>query len=174
MSPLGFRLRTATASDAAAIEALLAASYPPLMASAYPPDVLRHALPLMTRANPALLACGTYYIAEPAVVDGPDPRPLGAGGWTVDEPGTKHVQPDVGHVRHFATHPAAVRRGIGRAIMDRCVGGAIERGIRELACFASLNAVPFYAGVGFEAVAPASVNLGGRVPFDCVRMRRVL
>ena len=59
-----FITRVATPDDRAAIENVLSASYPALMGCAYDPDILAAVLPLITKANPALLASGTYYVGE--------------------------------------------------------------------------------------------------------------
>ena len=50
-------------ADLAAVDALLARSYPRLLAADYPPSVLVTALPLISRARPELLAVGTYWVA---------------------------------------------------------------------------------------------------------------
>jgi len=49
------------------------------VAPGYPAELLARAVPLMARANPALLRCGTYYLAQ-----GPEGDVLGCGGWTFD------------------------------------------------------------------------------------------
>ena len=59
-----FALRVAAPEDAARVTALLEACYPLLMSEGYEEAHLAVALPLMTRANPALLSSGTYYLAE--------------------------------------------------------------------------------------------------------------
>ena len=70
-------IRVATLEGQAAVEALLAASYPMLMASSYDQSVLDPTLALITKANPSLLTSGTYY-----VVEAPDGVVIGCGGWT--------------------------------------------------------------------------------------------
>lgn len=61
--PDGFMIRPATPEDAEAVTNLLAAAYPMLLAPSYEAELLARALPLMTRANPALLRSGAYYLA---------------------------------------------------------------------------------------------------------------
>ena len=73
--------------------------------------VLAHALPSMTRANPDLLASGTYFVALDE-----DHDVIARGGWTTQQPGNGEVQPATGHIQHFATHPRSVRKGAARAI----------------------------------------------------------
>lgn len=152
-------VRPTTMADLAAVDALLARSYPRLLKGAYPPSVLVTALPLISRAQPALLTSGSYYLAER------DGRVLGAGGWSRDA-----ARRDLGHVRHVATDPDALRQGIGRAIMGRVLQEARQAGMAEMACWSTRNAVPFYAGFGFEVTGPMEVTLQPGITFPAVRM----
>jgi hypothetical protein len=77
-----FWIRTANPADSEAVTALLAASYSTLLSAAYESDLLGRGLPHFTKANPTLLACGTYYVAERETGD-----LVGCGGWTAAEPG---------------------------------------------------------------------------------------
>src|SRR5215217_7069480 len=137
-----FAVRVATPDDAEPIGTLLRASYPSLMPSGYSAAVLARALPLIVRASPALLRSGTYYLAE-----GPGRALAGCGGWTFERPGAAGapIDPTLGHIRHFATHPDWIRRGVGRALFDRCVADARVAGVQRFECYASLVAEPFYA-----------------------------
>ncbi|WP_210528035.1 GNAT family N-acetyltransferase [Rubellimicrobium arenae] len=161
-----FTIRRATLADIGAVDALLGRSYGPLLRSHYPPSTLVLALPRMARAQPGLLASGRYYLAEEEGVL------LGAGGWSQDAPGGG-VTPGMGHVRHVATDARAVRRGIGRAILDRVAMDARSAGLVRLSCLSTLTAVPFYAALGFQEVGPRTLQFGG-VPFAVVEMERRL
>jgi N-acetylglutamate synthase-like GNAT family acetyltransferase len=161
-------LRSATAEDGPHITALLQRCYPVLMASAYEPVALAAALPLMTRANPALLASGTYYVVET------QGKIVGAGGWTRDKPGGGGFDGETGHIRHFATDPDHLRQGIGHTLIERCLADAREAGLSQMECFASLNAVAFYAASGFEPLGPVDIWIGGTVPLPSLHMRRRL
>jgi N-acetylglutamate synthase-like GNAT family acetyltransferase len=163
----GFMIRLADPRDGEAVSALLAASYQCLMTGYYEPAVLKAALLIITRANPALLASGTYFCA----VDG-DGRIVGCGGWTRNAPGNETS--DCGHLRHFATDPDWLRRGVGRAIAGVCLRAASDAGLTALECFSSLNAEPFYASLGFKRVEARDVVVGGAVSFPSVLMRRAL
>ena len=59
-----FHIRPGTRADLARVDALLSRSYPRLLKRDYPPSVLVTALPLISRAQPALLDSGSYYVAE--------------------------------------------------------------------------------------------------------------
>jgi GNAT superfamily N-acetyltransferase len=165
----GYSLRAATPGDGEAVSALLEASYPQLLAPDYDPRLLVAALPLMTKANPRLLASGTYYVAE----SGSD-AVVGCGGWTVEAPGGGGSRPGVGHIRHFAIHPEWTRRGIGRALLDRCVEEARARGVGNLECFSTLTAEAFYRAAGFVTVGPINVPMSPTIALPSVHMRLLL
>jgi GNAT superfamily N-acetyltransferase len=162
-----FMVRVAKPNDADAVGAVLRASYPTLMASGYPPDSLARAVPLMVRANPALLRCGTYYLAQ-----GPDGVATGCGGWTFERPGAvdEPLDRSLGHIRHFATHPNWLRQGIGRALFERCAADARAAGVRWFECYSSLVAEPFYGALGFVTVEPITIDMGPGLAFPSIRM----
>jgi GNAT superfamily N-acetyltransferase len=161
-----YSLRAATPTDGEGVSALLEASYPQLLAPDYDPRLLAAALPLMTKANPRLLASGTYYVAE----TGGD-AVVGCGGWTVEAPGGGESRPGIGHIRHFAIHPEWTRRGIGRALLDRCVEQARAHGIKNLECFSTLTAEAFYRSAGFVTLGPVNVPMSPTIALPSVRMR---
>jgi N-acetylglutamate synthase-like GNAT family acetyltransferase len=166
-SPRSHTIRTATPEDHSAVSRLFESSYSLLLRPCYNSPLLEAALPLMTRANPILLASGTFFVAEDTngVI-------VGCGGWTRKRPGKGDVEPRLGHIRHFATHPDHSRRGIGRSIYDTCARQARTAGISRFECFASLNAVGFYAALGFEEIEDVDVELSDRIKLPGVLMRR--
>ena len=155
-------IRPAVPGDLAALDALFARAYPKLLKADYPPSVLVTALPLISRAQPALLRTGTFHVAETA-----DGALVGAGGWTA-RGGT------VGDVRHVVTDDRYQRRGIGRAILERVFEQAGAAGLTLLDCKSTHTAVPFYSALGFETVAPISVELRPGIHFPAIRMERRL
>lgn len=159
--------RIATPDDAESVEAVLKASYPRLMASDYEPAVLEAALKLITRANPGLLASGTYYVAQTR-----DGTVVGCGGWTRNRPTESDTDvDDCAHLRHFATHPDWAGRGVGRAIFRACEQTVRSAGVARLEVYSSLNAEPFYAAMGFARVELVAVPVGP-VRFPSVLMQR--
>ena len=99
-------IRTARPEDADAVSNVLTASYAVLLQNDYDPETLVPALSFMGKAQPDLLASGTFYLAH---IGG---RLAACGGWTANAPGGGNGgKPGVGHIRHFATHPDMVRRG---------------------------------------------------------------
>ncbi len=164
-----FEIRVATPKDEAAVGELLDASYTALMPAGYEAADLAAVLPAMTRANPALLASSTYYLAETTAG-----ALIGCGGWTRERPGSGETEPELGHIRHFAVHPDWTGRGVGRAIYDRCELNARAAGVRRFECYASLNAEGFYAAMGFAPVRRLEVPMDKGLTLSSVLMARTI
>jgi N-acetylglutamate synthase-like GNAT family acetyltransferase len=162
-------IRVAQPADFSAISALLAASYSSLLAPHYDSNIMVRALPILTKANPTLLASGTYYVAEDELGN-----VVGCGGWTTARPGSKEVIEGEAHIRHFATHPDCVRRGVGTSLLARCLNDAHLLGKRKLHCLSSLNAQGFYRAFGFGSVGPIDLPLGPGLTIPGVLMSRAL
>ena len=160
-------IRPAVPGDLERVSTMLARSYRALLAADYAPDVLRDALPHLTRANPRLMRCGTYFVA----ID-QDGRPLAAGGWTDTSPHGSVGRRSEGHVRHVATDPDCVRRGLGRRLMAEVLASAEAAGIRRLHCQSTLTAQPFYRSLGFEIGGRIDIRIAPGVWFPAVQMRR--
>ncbi len=167
MAANDYATRIATLDDAAGVGALLQASYPTLMGSAYDEVLLAPALELMTKANMSLLASDTYYVAESR-----GGLVIGCGGWTRERPGSDIVEANLGHIRHFGTHPDWTHRGIGRAIYRLCETEARSERITSFECYSSLNAEGFYLTLGFESIRRTDIELGPNALLPGVVMRR--
>ncbi|MEO1238512.1 MAG: GNAT family N-acetyltransferase [Pseudomonadota bacterium] len=161
-------LRSTTPADLTEIDALFARAYPVLLKPDYPPSVLVTALPLISRAQPKLLASGTFYCVEM------DAKIVAAGGWTPGAPGGARAQKKVGHVRHLVTDQSYTRRGIGRALMAHVFDMAAQAGMRTLRCQSTRTAVPFYRAVGFRVLGDITVPLRPGIDFPAVSMERDL
>jgi N-acetylglutamate synthase-like GNAT family acetyltransferase len=161
------RLRIATPADAEAVAAVLRASYAELMAHAYPAELLARTLPLITRPNPRLLASGRYYLVETETGE-----PAGCGGWSAHPPGAFDPDPRRAHIRHFATHPAWLRRGVGGILYARCEADAREAGFTTFESWASFNGEAFYAALGFRRLERIEAPMSGGVRFPAMRMER--
>jgi GNAT superfamily N-acetyltransferase len=164
-----FLVRAASPSDADAVGVLLRASYALLLAPGYEPEMLARALPLMTKANPALLSSGTWYVAQAPGADG---ALAGCGGWTLQRPGAPYepVDPALGHLRHFAVHPGWTRMGVGRALCSRCTADARAVGVHAFECYATTVAETFYRALGFETVGPLAVPMTNDIDLPSIRM----
>lgn len=163
-----FTPRPATKQDIAAVDALLSRAYPRLLKPDYPPSTLVMALPKISRAQPELVTCGTYFVIEE------QGDILGAGGWTAMAPGKGGLTRGVGHIRHVVTDDRATRRGIGRALLSHIATDAKAQGLRRLNCLSTLTAEPFYAAMGFDALRPVTIPLGPGIDFPAIEMERHL
>lgn len=156
-----FEIRPARRADLSALDALYARSYPRLLKTDYPPSVLVTALPLISKAQPALVRTGTYYVAE-----APDGELLAAGGWT------RARGRGLGSIRHVVTDDRHLRKGIGRAVMQRIFADSAAAGITRLECKSTFTAVPFYRALGFEALGTIEVTLAPGIAFPAIQMER--
>jgi N-acetylglutamate synthase-like GNAT family acetyltransferase len=163
MSTDEITIRAATLGDEAMLSDLLAASYAQL--TGYDPHGLANAMPLMRHANPKLLASGTYYIAEIGGVA------AGCGGWSVEKPGSGDIIEGIGHIRHFGTHPAFLRRGVARRLLAHCIDEARRLGMRTLMSQSTLPAEAFYAAAGFQRLGVIDVEMAPGVVLPAVEMR---
>jgi GNAT superfamily N-acetyltransferase len=166
--PCEFTIRPTTLEDFGAITELLAASYPVLMLGSYDEPLLSQLLPIICQANPTLLSSGTYFVAEANTG-----ALTACGGWTPERPpGTGNDQSGLGHIRHFATHPDWLRRGLARCIFETCEADAISQGIDRFECYSSLNAEPFYRSLGFRRVRKVLVPMSNGLQMPAVLMER--
>lgn len=169
-----FTLKIAGDNDTDAINQCLAASYSKLMAPSYNSEILANALPLMTRANPVLIATGRYYIVNTETKnhtgDTSEFLTVGCGGWSLERPGTGEIVPGVGHIRHFATHPDWTGQGIGRLIFAQSRITAKDEGLSRFECYSSLNAEIFYTALGFSKVHRIGIRMAEDLVFPSLLM----
>ncbi len=169
MSQDQLTIRPATFADLSELDQLFARSYPVLLKKDYPPSVLVTAIPLISRANPRLVASGTFFLACRE-----DGRIVGAGGWTHSAPPGFPAGRGVGNIRHVVTDKDHQRQGIGRCLMEHVFTTASTEGIGRLDCLSTRTAVPFYAASGFRVLGPVEVQLAPGIDFPAVRMQRLL
>jgi N-acetylglutamate synthase-like GNAT family acetyltransferase len=169
IDPLSYQIRIARLSDSDAVSALLLISYSTFLTARYDADLLRHALPFITKAQLTLLATETYYVAETELGS-----LVGCGGWTAAHPKSGEIIEREAHIRHFATHPEWGRRGVGASLLARCFMDARQLGIGKLNCYSSLNAEEFYQASGFQTIGPIDIPAGPSLVFPTVLMSREL
>lgn len=161
-------IRPARLDDEPVLSALIAASYARLDPALYPPGQLAAALPAMSRANPKLLAGGTYYVVEWNTV------PAACGGWTHEEPGSGRLEPETAHIRHFATHPKHQGKGLARLLLAHCLTQAYRDGARRIRCWSTPQAVGFYGAAGFTRLRDIEVAMGANTLLHATEMERSL
>lgn len=126
-----------------------------------------------------LIEDGTYFVIEEAAVL------AGCGGWSRratlyggdHSPGRDAalLDPvrDPARVRAMYTHPALVRRGVGRLILALCEGAARAEGFRRAELVATLAGERLYAACGYREVERFVDDRGG-VAVPLVRMAKAL
>lgn len=122
---------------------------------------------------------GTYFVVER------DGQLAGCGGWSRRATlyGGDHsagrsaalLVPgrDPARVRAMYTHPAWVRRGVGRLVLARCESAALAEGFTSLELMATLAGQPLYRAAGFRAVEQV-LDAAGGTPVPLVRMVKEL
>jgi N-acetylglutamate synthase-like GNAT family acetyltransferase len=168
MAQHSLEIRSAGEQDKTELESLIADCYSAVYPGWYDEEVLMEAMPQMLRVDPRLLASGHYFIASF------DKQVAGCGGWSAGAPWRDASEGGAGHIRHFATHPDFMGKGVGGTILEHCVSEARAQGLARLQCFSSLPAESFYARHGFAKVDEVNVMLGGSVAFPAVLMERSL
>jgi ribosomal protein S18 acetylase RimI-like enzyme len=164
-----FCIRVAGPIDGPAVSSMLEASYTKLLAIDYEPDLLAKLLPLVTKANSQLLASGNFYVAQTQLG-----HFIGCGGWSREQPGSGEIKQGEAHIRHFATHPDWIRRGVGRALLSRCVEDAKTAAVKVLECHSSLSAAAFYRASGFVVIRPIDMQSSPDVSTPGILLRREL
>lgn len=162
-------IRTTTGADLGAIDTLLATSYPALLKRDYAPSVLVTALPLISRAEAALVRSGSFFMAEDE-----EGRALAAGGWSRSPPQGGAGLPEIGHMRHVATHPDHLRQGLGQAIVTRVLADALAMSVERMICQSTKTAEAFYRAMGFRRRGEIVIALRPGITFPAVEMERAL
>ena len=158
-------IKTAAPEDEAAINKILNASFSSLLTSKYDDVSLSAVLQQITRINPLLLTCGTYYLLKDA-----KEKIMGCGGWTHERPGTNERIAGEAHLRHFATHPDFIGHGVGRALFNHCKTAAKQENISRFICYATLNAEIFYKSLGFKTGKTIDIELGDGLTLPALLM----
>lgn len=158
-------IRQAVRADIGDIDVLLGRSYRTLLRADYPPSVLVTVLPAMSRAQPALVTSGRYFVAEEAG------RLIGVGGWSEALPGGGRPIPGRANIRHVATDPQALRRGVGSGIVAAALAQARDAGMTWVHAVSTRTAVPFYIALGFERMGAVTLQMRPGIDFPAVAMR---
>lgn len=161
------RIRAAVATDAPAIHALHMAAIEAIGETHYSAEQRRawrggrtpqqYLEPIATRVMRVALAAND---GAPA----PDSALLGFAQLDLSS----------GAIEAIYVQPGAQRAGIGTQLLRALESSASVAGAQDLWLDASLNAVAFYAGQGFEALSAHEYPVGGHLTMPCVRMRKRL
>jgi GNAT superfamily N-acetyltransferase len=172
--------RLATAADAPAIAALMQASILALFPAFYGPERTPSAARYIGEPDIALIDDGTYYVHEAGG------EIVACGGWSRRNrlyTGAGDAADD-GRLLDPATEPARVRamfvrrdwtrRGLGRAILERCERDARAEGFTRMALMATLPGEPLYRAYGFRETDRVMVRLPDGTELEGVAMEHPL
>jgi GNAT superfamily N-acetyltransferase len=88
--------------------------------------------------------------------------------------GFGQVDLESGQIVAVYVAPEVARTGVGEALLRYLEGQARMHGWPRLHLTASLNSVPFYEKMGYEAVVPFEHMVATDVKLPCLTMRRML
>jgi GNAT superfamily N-acetyltransferase len=172
--------RLAVAADAEEIQALMRASIRAHFPRFYDPRHTESAARYIGELDMTLIEDGTYYVHEAGG------EIVACGGWSRRNrlyTGSGAAADD-GRLLDPATEPARVRamfvrgdwarRGLGRAILERCARAARAEGFRTLALMATLPGEPLYRSAGFAETDRVMVRLPDGTELAGVAMERAL
>ena len=168
--------RLATQEDIATLVALMDAAIVENQSAYLDPAQIESSKAIMG-LDRQLVADGTYFVVE---LDG---VVVGCGGWSrratlyggdhfagrdasLLDPSTQPAK-----VRAMYTHPAYVRRGVGRLVLRLCEEAARAEGFTTMELMSTLSGEPLYRAAGFEPVEQVEEPAGG-TPVPLVRMRK--
>lgn len=81
---------------------------------------------------------------------------------------------DNAELRACYVAPEAARRGVGSALVREMERIARDRGLTHLELHASVNAEPFYAALGYEALEREEHSLRSGYRMEALKMRKTL
>ena len=174
------KLRKAELSDRPAIAQLIKLSARELSREEYSDTQIEGAVASVFGVDSDLIYDGTYFVAE---VSG---ALVGCGGWSKRRTlfgGDQYAgrestelspSSDAARIRAFFIHPEWARKGIGRAILERCEAEAQASGFRSLELMATLPGLNFYRALGYVGHERVTYDLDGGVSIDFIPMRKKL
>jgi GNAT superfamily N-acetyltransferase len=177
---MSYQLRAATRADQDALRILIARSARELGAQDYSREQIEGALQGAFGVDTQLIDDGTYFVVE---FEG---RPVGCGGWSRRRTlfgGDAHRERDAAEldprvdaakIRAFFVDPDHARRGIGRALLERCESEAREHGFRRLELMGTLPGVRLYEALGYKRGAMVHYPVADGVSIEFIPMSKEL
>jgi GNAT superfamily N-acetyltransferase len=173
-------LRKANLYDRPAIKQLIELSARSLSRADYSDEQIEGAIENVFGVDSDLIHDGTYFVAETSCLL------VGCGGWSkrrtlfggdqYSNRESTELDPscEAARIRAFFIHPEWARKGVGRAILEKCEAEAKASGFQSLALMATLPGLNFYRALGYVGSERVTYDLGGGVSIDFVPMRKEL
>jgi len=175
---MDYSIRKASLADREAIQRLIAESARGLSREHYDDAQIEAAIATVFGVDSDLIDDGTYFVVESAG------ELIGCGGWSRRHTlfgGDQYVSRDTSYldpslepakIRAFFIHPGHARKGVGRALLDRCESEAWAHGFRALELMATLPGVKFYQSCGFVVQGDYELQLVEGVKLELAPMRK--
>jgi GNAT superfamily N-acetyltransferase len=178
MTQTPFAIRNATHADRPALELLIARSARELGAGDYRPEQIEGALRGAFGVDTQLIDDGTYFVVEA------DGKLVGCGGWSKRRTlfgGDAHKDRNAGEldpkidaakIRAFFVDPEHARRGIGRALLQRCESEARAHGFSRFELMGTLPGVRLYQALGYVGSERVHYPVAPGVTIEFVPMQK--
>lgn len=175
---MDYSIRPATLDDRSEIQRLIAESARGLSRKYYDEAQIEGAIASVFGVDTTLIEDGTYFVVENAE------GLIGCGGWSRRRTlfgGDQYETRDVSYldpasepakIRAFFIHPGHARKGVGRALLDRCESEAAAHGFRVLELMSTLPGVRFYQSCGYVEQGDFHLDLHENVKLELVPMRK--
>lgn len=179
---MSYDIRLASRADVPAIEEVMRRSLEVIGRTAYDDLQVSSASRHTARVDLQMIDDGTYFVA---VLAG---RIVGCGGWSrraklfrgsaeqeadaqlrIIDPGTEAAR-----VRAMFVDPDFVRRGIGRAILQRSEEAARAEGFQRAVLVALLSGQALYEACGYRALEAVAFDTPEGVAIEATVMEKVL
>ncbi len=177
-APIEPTIRPATLDDRETLQRLIAESAVALSVRYYEPSQIAAAIEKVFGIDTTLIEDGTYFVSE---IEG---VAAGCGGWSkratlfggdqfsVRDAALLDPMRQPARIRAFFVHPSQARKGIARAILERCETEARARGFRAFELMATLPGVPFYLACDYAAGERVSVEITPGLAIEFVPMHK--
>ena len=179
-SSIGYKIRKAKLIECPAIEELIKISARGLSADDYTSEQIEGALQGAFGVDTDLIRDGTYFVADTGEIL------VGCGGWSYrkklfggdslpsQDPDQLDPRIDPAKIRAFFVHPRWARKGIGKAILERCELEAGAMGFKSLELMATLPGLKFYSVLGYVGADPIDYTLAPGLTIKFIPMRKTL
>ena len=177
---MGYSIRKAKLEDRSEIQQLIAESARGLSREHYSDAQIEAAIATMFGVDTSLIEDETYFVVEEAG------ELIGCGGWSRRRTlygGDQYAHRDVSYVdpdsepariRAFFVHPDHARKGVARAIIDRCEEEAEAQGFKTMELLSTMPGVKFYESCGYVSQGDLELELRDGLKLEFVPMRKEL
>ena len=177
---MDYVIRKASLDDRSQIERLIAESARGLSRADYNDAQIEAAIATVFGVDTDLIDDATYFVAESAG------ELIACGGWSRRRTlfgGDQYAARDASYldpasepakIRAFFVHPNHARKGLARAILNRCESEAAAYGFRALELMATMPGLKFYLACGYVPLGDYDLALKDGVKLELMPMRKEL